>query len=339
MLKKANIQWSGKAMAKKVANGDVLFDCAVQRGSVWDHERKSLLIHSMIENYPIPAFYFARREDGKYDALDGKQRSNAIADFINGKYPLTDGLPAVHNENGAEEDLSGMSFENLPEWARDAICDYSLTIYYFEGITEDEVSELFFRINNGKPLSTFDLTRVKAKSLREFQQIANEPIILQTVTDRGREGNANENIAMQAWAVCFTEMPSFEAKGFRQLIENATVTQEQIDTLHAALAYIQHTFDQLSDENTQQKRVLKKLKTRTNLVSAIYLAKICIEDDIDSDTFGSMIIEFFNTKSTTSVDYTYNLSVGAGSARAENVAKRLAMMRMLEEAHRKKGEN
>lgn len=71
MLKKVNIQWSGKQLFKKVMSGDVLFDCTVQRGYVWDTSRKSLLIHSMIEGYPVPAVFFARREDGKFDALDG----------------------------------------------------------------------------------------------------------------------------------------------------------------------------------------------------------------------------------------------------------------------------
>ena len=31
MLKKANIQWSGKQLFKKVMSGDVFFDCTVQR--------------------------------------------------------------------------------------------------------------------------------------------------------------------------------------------------------------------------------------------------------------------------------------------------------------------
>lgn len=31
MLKKANIQWSGKTLANQIKNGMVLFDCAVQR--------------------------------------------------------------------------------------------------------------------------------------------------------------------------------------------------------------------------------------------------------------------------------------------------------------------
>lgn len=45
MLKKANIQWSGKTLRNQIEKGQVSFDCAVQRNPVWDMSRKSLLIH------------------------------------------------------------------------------------------------------------------------------------------------------------------------------------------------------------------------------------------------------------------------------------------------------
>jgi uncharacterized protein with ParB-like and HNH nuclease domain len=78
MIKKANIQWPAKQLTKMIERGTINFDNAVQRGYVWDNNRKSLLIHSMIEGYPIPAFYAAKNDNG-YDMLDGKQRLNTIA--------------------------------------------------------------------------------------------------------------------------------------------------------------------------------------------------------------------------------------------------------------------
>lgn len=93
MLKKANIQWSGKTLRNQIEKGQVSFDCAVQRNPVWDMSRKSLLIHSMIEGYPIPPFYFARKDDGKYDALDGQQRSLSIKGYLDGEFPLSDDTP------------------------------------------------------------------------------------------------------------------------------------------------------------------------------------------------------------------------------------------------------
>lgn len=78
MIKKLNIQWNARQLAKMCMNGSITFDNAIQRGYVWDVKRKSLLIESMILGYPIPAFYSKRGENKVFDMLDGKQRSNAI---------------------------------------------------------------------------------------------------------------------------------------------------------------------------------------------------------------------------------------------------------------------
>jgi uncharacterized protein with ParB-like and HNH nuclease domain len=131
MLKKANIQWSAKQLTKSIEKGTINFDNSVQRGLCWDEERKSLLIHSMIENYPIPAFFASKDENG-YSMLDGKQRSNAISDFINNKFTLVN-VPEIITEDGTSIDINGLTFEQLSEELQDTIKDYSLTVYYFDG--------------------------------------------------------------------------------------------------------------------------------------------------------------------------------------------------------------
>ena len=80
-MTRANIQWTAKALANQMAKGKVNFDNAVQRGLVWDKDKKSLLIHSMLYGYAIPAMYFTK-ENGIYDSLDGKQRSNTIVGYL-----------------------------------------------------------------------------------------------------------------------------------------------------------------------------------------------------------------------------------------------------------------
>ena len=130
-LNRANITWNAKQIAKMANNGTLRFDNIIQRSYVWEQTRKSELIHSMIEGYPVPAFY-ARRVDGKvYDFLDGKQRINAIKGFINGEYALM-GIANVEvvNDDGTTEemDLNGMKFDDLPEQVQDAIKDYYFTI-------------------------------------------------------------------------------------------------------------------------------------------------------------------------------------------------------------------
>lgn len=322
MLKKANIQWSGKTLCNQIEKGQVLFDCAVQRNPVWDLSRKSLLIHSMIEGYPIPPFYFARRSDKRYDALDGLQRSTAISEFLREEYVLTEDTPPIMDEDRNPIDVDGRKMSELPEWAQDNIKDYSLTIYYFEDITDDEISELFFRINNGKPLTSIELTRVKAKCLKQFQQIAAHELIASSVTDAGKKRYTDENIAMQAWMLCFCDTKDFSTKVFRPCIESADVTKEQIKEIFSAMDSVLAVCNSLDASVKENKRVLKKIKTRSHLVSIIYLALQFVRAGRPQDEFRETIYKFFDcTKTSTSKDY--NDSVGGGSARPEKIRMRV----------------
>lgn len=325
MLKKANIQWSGKALRNQIEKGQVSFDCAVQRNPVWDVSRKSLLIHSMIEGYPIPPFYFARRDDGKYDALDGQQRSLAIKGYLDGEFPLSEDMPAVTDENGYPIIITGMMFPELPEWAQDNIKDYSLTIYYFEGITEEEIAELFFRINNGKPLTSVELTRVKAKSILKFQEIAKHEMIAGAITEAGKRRYNDENVAMQAWALCFSDCRDFTTKGFRPLIESAAVTEEQVQEIGQALDYVKEVSELLNPEEKTDKRVLKKIKTRSHLVSCTYVALKALRAGKSVDELKAVLYRFFDSNQT-SVSEIYNKSVGSGSAKPDKVQSRVQVL-------------
>lgn len=303
----------------------VLFDCAVQRNPCWDVSRKSLLIHSMIEGYPIPPFYFARRSDKKYDALDGLQRSTAIREFLNEEYALSADTPPIRDEDGYSIDIAGKKFSELPEWAQDAIKDYSLTIYYFEDITEDEISELFFRINNGKPLTSIELTRVKAKCLKEFQEIASHELIAESVTEAGKKRYTDENIAMQAWMMCFSEVKDFSTKAFRPCIETADVTVEQLRKIKDAMDSVKDVCSELDQESKADKRVLKKIRTRSHLVSSIYLAMRFIEEGRKQEEFMETLYKFFDCSKTSIIEQ-YNDSIGGSSARPEKIRERMAAL-------------
>lgn len=325
MLKKANIQWSGKTLKNQIEKGQVSFDCAVQRNPVWDMSRKSLLIHSMIERYPIPPFYFARRDDGKYDALDGQQRSLAVKGYMAEEFPLSEDTPPVTDENGYPVIVSGMMFPELPEWAQDNIKDYSLTIYYFEDITDEEIAELFFRINNGKPLTSVELTRVKAKSILKFQEIARHEMIAEAITEAGKRRYNDENVAMQAWTLCFSDCRDFTTKGFRPFIESAVVTDEQVEAMGQALDCVKEVCDLLNPEEKADKRVLKKIKTRSHLVSCTYVALRALRAEKSVDELKAVLYKFFDSNQT-SVSEIYNKSVGSGSAKPDKVQGRVQVL-------------
>lgn len=321
MLKKANIQWSAKQLTKSIEKGTINFDNAVQRGLCWDEDRKSLLIHSMIENYPIPAFFASKDENG-YSMLDGKQRSNAISDFINNKFALVN-VPEITSEDGIITDINGLTFEQLPEELQDTIKDYSLTVYYFDGITDDEITEMFFRLNNGKPLSAIELTRVKAKSIEQIKELSKHELFTSTLTEKAISKYTNEDIVIKSWALLNTENPSFETKYIRPLIETADITEQHVTDITAVYNRLLEAYQDIKAiDNKENNKIAKRVITRTHLLSLVPV----IHDSLNSITVEKMVEfakHFFSGKKSASISDTYNTASGSGSAKTENVKKRI----------------
>ena len=326
MLKKANLQWSAKGLTKQIQKGTITFDNAIQRGYVWDITRKSLLIHSMIESYPVPPFYAAKDGD-YYDMLDGKQRSDAISGYINNKYELT-GVPEVVMENKESMDINGITFEKLPEELQDRIKEYSLTAYYFDGITDEEINELFFRLNNGKPLSAIELTRVKAKSLETIKEIGKHQIFNSALTEKALNKYTNEDIVIKSWAILNTESPNFETKNIRPLLQDAEVTQEQAQVINVVYDKILQTYTTLVNTvDKQDAKVAKRLLTRTHLVSVIpTVANLIKNETWDTEQFTGWVRRFFAGTRSATINDQYNEAARNSSGKVESIRKRLEVI-------------
>lgn len=323
-MQRFNINWTAKALVNQMEKGKVNYDNAVQRSLVWDIEKKSLLIHSMIYGYAIPAMYFTRDESGVYVSLDGKQRSNTISEYLHDEFALSTDTPAVVDDNGCMEDVSGLYFSQLPEWARDRIKDYNLTIYYYEGMTEAEVRELFRRMNNGKPLSAIELTRANVPSLTIFQQLANHKAIQFVVSEAGRKRFTDEMIAMQFYQLITEESPDFSTKPFREWASKVEVDSEVLDTINAGLDAYSVFARSLIDVNN---KVLRTVKGRTHFISCAYYCSLAVENGVSQDEINRTLTEFFSGHPSISPEY--NHTVSAGSAKPTSVQTRRDVMRSL----------
>ena len=323
-MQRFNINWTAKALVNQMEKGKVNYDNAVQRSLVWDEDKKSLFIHSMIYGYAIPAMYFTRDENGVYDSLDGKQRSNTISEYLHDEFALSTDTPAVVDDNGCVEDVSGLYFSQLPEWVRDRIKDYNLTIYYYEGMTEAEVREFFRRLNNGKPLSAIELTRANVPSLTIFQQLAKHKAIQFVVSEAGRKRFTDEMIAMQLYQLITEKSPDFSTKPFREWASKVEVDSEVLDTINAGLDAYSVFARSLIDVNN---KVLRTVKGRTHFISCAYYCCLAVQYDVNQDEINRTLTEFFSGHPSISPEY--NHTVSAGSAKPTSVQTRRDVMRSL----------
>lgn len=321
-MKRANINWSAKTLVNQMKKGNVNFDNAVQRTLVWDTPRKSLLIHSMVYGYAIPAMYFTKDDTGIYDSLDGKQRSNAIAEYMGDEFALTEDTPLVYDDDGNEENISGMTFSQLPEWCQDRIKDYSLTIYYYEDMSDAEVKEFFRRLNNGKPLSAVELTRVNTPSLASFQHLASHSAIQSVVSAAGKKRFTDENIAMQIYHLYTEENPDFSTKAFREWAKNIETDDSIIIQIGQGLTALEAFISTLDAK--EDKKILRTIKARSHFVSAAYFCTFCEKDNVEQSDINATLRTFFAGSPSASDDY--NKTVGSGSAKHTAVQTRKKVM-------------
>ena len=301
MLKRLNINWNARQLAKMCQNGSITFDNAIQRGYVWDIKRKSLLIESMLIGYPVPAFYARRDESKVFDMLDGKQRSSAITEFYNNEYALT----------GVSEELEGKYFNDLTEEERDTFISYSLTVYYFEDITDEEVNEMFYRLNNGKALTAIELTRVKAKSFDKIKELAAHEIFKDALKESQINKYTNEDIVIKALVMFNCETPSLENKFIRPYIIETEITDDMAAAVSTALDYIKNIHDGLVELGAL--KAAKKLYTRTHLITFIPLALEAYDEGVSDGIMTGFTEWFFTPDKGVTVNRVYNAHCSSGS--------------------------
>lgn len=157
---KTTLNWTVKNLKSMYDGKNTLqMDHPIQRqGLQWldDRLKRSLLIHSILANYPVPPIYCLKEaigeKDYSYSILDGKQRLTTIFDFIDGRYPLDAETPSVAIDDTVYE-LGDKYFTDLDTECQQELLRFKFTIYGFEDADDDLIEEIFFRLNNSTPLS------------------------------------------------------------------------------------------------------------------------------------------------------------------------------------------
>ena len=332
---RASITWTVKQMQDLFKKGRLTFDNAVQRGLVWDDAKKSLLIDSILQGYEIPPMYAKKGEGSVYDMLDGKQRCNAILSFIANEFSLT----------GLSEELESydaLTFDQLDTDDQDIIMSYPLKITYFDGITDAEVQEIFYRLNNGKPLSTYEQTRVKAKSLPIVQKFTKSPLF-----DTGRKypGYKCEELVYKLMMVLNDPEPDLERKSLTEYIRNHTITPEEEKQANEAFNLYYNMLEDLKAAATGEAeksnlRIYKRLTSPTHMLSVMPFMLKGAKDGHNARELRYWLAVFYNGKKRATISDEYNLNASRGSAKRLSVsARKAALEKNYEDWFKEEGED
>jgi hypothetical protein len=111
-----------------------------QREFIYKDKQRDAVINTVQHNYPLNVMYWAVREDGTFEVIDGQQRTISICQYVTGDFSY-----------------DSLYFHNLPADKKDQILDYKLMIYHCSG-TDSERLDWFRTINiAGEELSDQEL--------------------------------------------------------------------------------------------------------------------------------------------------------------------------------------
>ena len=164
-MRKETSEWSIRMLVDLQTRINV--DAEYQRGKVWSRAQQALLIDSILRNFDIPKIFLRKRPDGKkylFDVIDGKQRLTAIWQFAADDFRMlrsSEEFPDLGN-------LGGKLWSELPLEAKDHLQFSNVTVTKLEEATQDEIRELFLRLQRGEPLNAAEKRNAMAGPVRDF---------------------------------------------------------------------------------------------------------------------------------------------------------------------------
>ena len=334
-MNKTKLSWTVANIEKMHDEKKVLsFDHPIQRKSEqWSDTQKSLLIHSMLANYPVPNIYVLREDSQELDeknkpvfnyfVMDGKQRLTSVLSYIWGEFPLDENIPAIIIED-VEYQIAGKYFCDLEEPVQYEIKRYKFDIIAFEECSNREIEEIFFRLNNSTPLTKSQVA--KAKVGVEIAELINELLTSKFFTVSCNFSKAqlkasdDQKVLIQSMMLLDTNnVLDFELKDFSEnsILEysesiRGTYTDKQSNILKSAIQY-------LTDAFPEKNKQLRKISIPT----LVYMADIAEDKEIKPMYFRQWF-EFFTEEDELMEDYKTFCSTG--STKLEKVQGRLAVM-------------
>ena len=109
---------------------------------MYDTKERNAVINSVLKGFPLNVMYWFDRPDGRYEIIDGQQRTISIARYVAEKPGFS---------------VDGLGFDNQQSDVQEGILNYKLMVYVCSGTPSEKLE--WFKIINiaGKQLSNQEL--------------------------------------------------------------------------------------------------------------------------------------------------------------------------------------
>ncbi len=100
-----------------------------QREFIYKDKQRDAVIHTLTKEFPLNVMYWAVRDDGKFEIIDGQQRTISVCQYVSGDFSY-----------------EMRYFHNLQDDEQEQILNYKLMVYFCSG-TDSERLDWFRTIN------------------------------------------------------------------------------------------------------------------------------------------------------------------------------------------------
>lgn len=124
-----------------------------------------MLVDTILREYDVPKMYWRKTgsKPDTYDVVDGQQRLRALWDFFDGNFKLAKNAEPINNEP-----IAGLGYQDLSDEMRCLFDVYPLDVVVLEETDEDEVREMFLRLQNGTSLKAQEKRIAYPGQMRSF---------------------------------------------------------------------------------------------------------------------------------------------------------------------------
>jgi hypothetical protein len=272
-----NMEMRRKALDKIYKRRDKIEMPDFQREEVWPDVKKQLLIDSILRGWHLPKFYFRKSADGTFECVDGQQRLNAIFEFYEGKLDLPDATVKA---------FGGPKYTDLPDDTSDKFDDYEVEIEEIEDASDDDLEELFRRLQLGTPLNTAEKLNAILGDFRDFcHDCAKAAFFGKKLPVRNTRFAHFEIVGRWAFIEARGIQPQIRLKQLDQFFrDNKTfsLSSDAAKTIKASLRFLNQAF-------TKKPHFIRN---RANTLSVCMLAARVVRNGLQTNTNAKMFAEF-----------------------------------------------
>ena len=175
-----------------------------RKSGVWTNSDKAFLIDSVINGYDIPKFYVAdfsysgsslNTTGRPFAVIDGRQRFEAIFDFLDGKVSLRTDIRYMSDSSIRLGGMTARDLELKHPRIFQRIQSFPLTVMSVITNQVDRINDLFVRLNKSKPLTGAEVRSAMTGELpRHIKRIAGHAFFT-TYVGFSNQRKQHENVA------------------------------------------------------------------------------------------------------------------------------------------------